>query len=548
MCCINSLKLKRKTRFGSRLNVHVCSRWFYRHLLIVLMVTGWSFLSYAQDGPEEVYFEIRGFIVEGNTVLDEQIIYNTLAKHTGIRKTTDDVESARDELEKLYHIQGYPTVLVNIPEQTVGEGLLRFEVIESRIRRVRVTGNRYFTMEKIKKDLPGLRPGEIIYLNRVKQELSRINRNPDIKISPVLMPGRKLGTIDVELKVTDRLPLHGSLEINNRASHTTTDLRFIGMLSYDNLWQKEHSLSFQYQTSPKDTDEVRALSVSYLLPAPWNRDQILALYGIKSDSNTAFGDGFEVIGTGRIYGARLVVPLPGAGVYAHNLTIGMDYKDFDETLEFGTQLRTPITYIPLSLTYGASRPDSTGVTSLNAALNLSFRNLLSDPREFEIKRFNSRGNYIYAVAGVERTQLLPWKWSLFLKINGQVADQPLISNEQYLAGGMDSVRGYKESEAAGDNALHTTLELIGIDLADYLTPWKQLDLIPFAFYDMAALRTLDPLPGQEGHQTIEGAGIGLRGKGGGHLEYALNWAVALDTTDSTDSGTQRFYFRVKTKF
>ena len=56
---------------------------------------------------------------------------------------------------------------------------------------------------------------------------------------------------------------------------------------------------------------------------------------------------------------------------------------------------------------------------------------------------------MYFTAGMERDHKLPSGMGLFLKLDGQIADQPLISHEQYIAGGMTNVRGYKEAEALG---------------------------------------------------------------------------------------------------
>jgi hemolysin activation/secretion protein len=505
----------------------------------------------AQSAEDAVTFEISAYEVEGNTLLDEGSMRELVEKFTGPSQTADDVEKARDALEKLYHNAGYPAVLVNIPQQTVEDGVVRLEVIESTIGRVRVTGNRYFTHESILKDLPSFRAGQILYVPKIQEDLAGINRNPDMNVAPVLSPGSEPGTIDVELRVKDNLPLHGSLELNNRSSHDTTDLRLNGLIRYDNLWQKEHSVSFQYQTSPEDRDEVQAIAGSYVLPAPWKEEHLLALYGIWSDSDTAFGEGFEVVGRGQIFGLRYVMPLPPKGLYGHSVTAGLDYKDIEEVLGFqagGEDEVTPVTYVPLSFTYSASLPDRTGFTSFSAGVNMAFRGLFTNEREFEVKRFRAGGNYIYATAGIERTQKLPKGWGLFAKLDGQIADQPLISNEQYSAGGMESVRGYKESEVLGDDAIHGTVELSWQDLSNLLGLGERFYFLPYAFYDYARLWVKDPLPGQDESEKLAGTGVGVRGNVGAHLEYEVNWGVALEDTDRTEKGEQRVYFMVKGKF
>ncbi|HID30208.1 MAG TPA: ShlB/FhaC/HecB family hemolysin secretion/activation protein [Desulfobacterales bacterium] len=529
------------------------ARPFWRIMVFILGVVAVEMAgvnAYGQPPDEVVTFEIAGFVVEGNTLLPMDDIEKVLLPYTGPQKTAEDVERARNALENIYHEAGFPTVLVNIPEQTVEEGVVELGVIESQIRKVRVVGNRYFTKESILGDLPSFRPGEILYIPKVEEELNKVNRNTDLEIFPLLSPGKELGTIDVELKVKDHLPVHGSLELNNRSTWDTTDLRLNAMVSYDNLWQREHSISAQYQTSPEDTEEVQAVAGSYVLPTPWNDEHILVLYGIWSDSDTAFGTGFQVIGKGKIFGTRYVLPLPPNESYAHNLTVGLDYKDFDEDLSFETEeaLATPITYLPLSFSYSGSVPDGWGLSQFSAGLNMAFRGLVTDSREFEDKRYGARGNYLYATVGVERIQTIPAGMSLLVGVDGQVASQPLISNEQYTAGGIDSVRGYKENEEIGDDAIHGTAELSAPNLLGYLGLNDAFNLTPYVFYDAAALRIKEALPDQDDSTTIQGTGGGIRGFLFRFLEYEVDWAMALRDTDRTEAGDTRVHFKVKFQF
>ncbi len=501
---------------------------------------------------EDVTFEIIGFTVEGNTLLTEDIMSDVLGNFVGENKTGVDVEKARDGLESYYHKLGYPAVQVGVPAQTVEDGLVRLKVIESRIRNVRVTGNRYFTRESVLKRLPSLKPGSIIYLPRLIQEFGLANRNADMKISPLMNPGREQGTIDIDIKVKDKLPFHGNVEFNNRSSHSTTDYRINGSLRYDNLWQKEHSFSIQYQTSPEDTDEVALLAESYVLPSPWNSDHLIALFGVWSDSDTAFGEGFEVTGKGSIYGARYIIPLPALSNLYHNVTLGVDYKDFNEDVNFEDAdqegMKTPIAYLPFLVSYSATRSDKMGKSELSLGLNFALRNLVTDQREFEIKRYKSRGDYLYLTAGIERTHKLPFEMGLYAKLDGQITSEPLISNEQYTAGGMESVRGYRESELSGDHALHGNLEIIFPELLGCFGIKSKINATLYYFYDFARLWKKNPLPGEEKYTGIQSVGYGVKGLLYKGLEYRFDWAYALEDTDKVQSGTDSCHFRLKYSF
>jgi hemolysin activation/secretion protein len=505
-----------------------------------------------QPAEPEPTFEIGSFKVEGNTLFSTDRLTDLLDDLTGTDRTAADVERARDLLEKFYHEQGYPTVLVNIPEQSAESGMIRLQVIESRIGSARVTGNRFFSSARILERLPSLSPGTILFVPAVQSEVTRLNRTADLKVTPAMVPGKEPGSVDVELKAEDQRPLHGFLELNDRNSPNTSLLRLNAGIHYDNLWNREHSVSLQYQVSPQKPSEVEVFSGSYIMPAPWNHDHSLVLYGVLSDSNTGFGEGFHTVGKGSIVGLRYSLPLPERDRMVQNVVLGFDYKKFDESTGLvGSpegDTKTPIEYLPFSFAYSGSLTDSGGTTLFNAGLNISFRGAVAREQAFGNKRVDSRGNYLAAIAGAERRQTLPGGFAFLLKLDGQLADQPLIANEQYTAGGMESVRGYRESALAGDNAFHAVAELSAPDLAPRFGLGERFRIAPYLFYDCAALWVKDPLPSQDSAMNLQGTGVGARGILFRDLEYQVDWAVALSDTASTKAGDSLIYFKIKYQF
>jgi hemolysin activation/secretion protein len=278
------------------------------------------------------------------------------------------------------------------------------------------------------------------------------------------------------------------------------------------------------------------------------------LYGVHSASNTTAKE-FNVAGKGDIVGARYLLPLPGLEDYSHNLTAGVDYKKFDETtINFANDLigssasRSPITYLPFSIAYSASLADAGGVTQLSAAANFAFRGLLATEQSFQEKRYQARADYLFLTLGAERTQKLPGGFGCYLKLDGQIADAPLSSNEQFAAGGMESVRGYQESAVMGDEAIHGTLEVSAPNLAEPLELGDRFLISPYLFTDFASLWTKSPLPGQDAGAVIYGVGVGVRGYLFRSLEYQLDYGFALADNAQTVSGDGRFYFKLKYSF
>jgi len=502
------------------------------------------------EAQDTNYFDILEFQVEGNTKLTKMQVEAAVYPQMGEKKTIADVEKAREALEKAYHQLGYLTVLVDIPEQDVDKKIVRLNVTEGKVSTLRVRDSKYFALGRIKALSLSVAEGQVPHFPTVQKDIARLNRTADKRVTPVMKAGKKFGTVDVDLKVEDSLPVHASLELNDRYSQDTSRLRLSGMIRYDNLWQREHSLSLNFLTSPDNTSEVQVLSANYLARFD-ESDILLALYGVNSNSSVSTLNGINVLGKGNIFGARLIKPLPARDNFYHSISFGVDYKDIQQTVLQYNDNR-PVTYMPFSAVYSATLQDSTGVTQLGAGITFGVRGLVAEEAEFKLKRFNeatktyAKPDFFVFKADLSRTQALPWDFQGYAKVDGQFSGDLLISNEQYLAGGADNVRGYLEAQAAGDKAVHATLELRTPVLFKSVE-WLQ-DLRLSAFYDVARIGIIDPLPDQDTKRMLSGTGVGLRMKAWKRLNLNLDVATPLQDFGVTKQNTVTSHMRIWYEF
>lgn len=494
-------------------------------------------------------FDVVEFRVAGNTLLDRKQVESSLYPLLGAGKTVADVEAARQSLEQRYRDAGYPTVLVDIPEQDVVDGIVHLRVTESPVAVMRVTGARYFSPADIRAAVPALDADAVLHVPGVQGQLSALNaQGADRTVSPVLKPGRTPGTVEVELKVKDSLPLHGAVEVNDRSGADTRRWRASASLRYDNLWQRQHSLAIQYQTAPEKPDEVRVWSGTYVFK-PGTGSDILALYAVRSRSNTAALGTLAVIGAGDIYGARWIVPLPGTEGLSHNVTLGMDYKDFFQSVvvQGADSDNTPIDYLGFSLQYTATLTSPSGSGVFNLGPGFGVRGFGNSEREFEGKRFLARPNYFYLRASAERTHNLPRGYVLYAQVGGQASGAALISNEQFSAGGADSVRGYYESQQLGDESITARIELRTPSFGAWLSERVQ-QLYAHTFWDGAALHVNDALESQDSGHELIGAGFGLRLTAWDTLTASLDVAQAFKDSGTVDAGDVRAHVNVAWTF
>ncbi|QPF95203.1 ShlB/FhaC/HecB family hemolysin secretion/activation protein [Bradyrhizobium commune] len=514
----------------------------------------------AKPAAPEAHFDIDEFRIEGADNLPQIEVETAVYPFLGPNRSAQDVEKARAAVEKAYHDKGLQTVTVAVPQQDAQRGFVVLKVTESRVGRLRVKGSRYFDLNNIKDSAPSLKEGTLPNFQDVTKDIVALNRWTDRRVTPALRAGVAPGTVDVDLNVEDTFPLHGSLELNNKQSPSTTPLRASVSMHYDDLWQLGHSMTWTYQVAPQNPKDAMVVSGSYLARTEIDWLSVL-VYGLVSDSSVATVGGANVIGPGQVVGGRAVLTLPSKGDLFQTLSLGVDYKDFKQSLKLGTDaFDSPVTYVPLVATYGATWQGEGHLTQLNATVTANLRGAGSNRDEFDAKRFDATPSFITLHADISHTQDFAGGFQLYAKLQGQAADQPLISSEQFSLGGQDTVRGYLETEVLGDYGVAGTLELRTPNLAQYLEQklpnplgepikynafdeWRF-----FAFADAGNARIHEPLPDQQSHFDLASYGVGMRMKSLRYLNSVVFVAMPLTSQQVTVANHPRFSFRVWGEF
>jgi hemolysin activation/secretion protein len=385
--------------------------------------------------------------------------------------------------------------------------------------------------------------------------LAALNKSGARSVTPLLRPGRVPGTIDVDLRVEDALPLRGSLEVNNDHSSVTTPLRLNASLSYANLWQLNHVVSFGYLVAPRDRKQTEIFTGSYLAPLPGSNWSVLAL-GYSSNNNvTALGS--SVLGKGYSIGARAIYQFEPFGDSVHSLSFGADYKNFDETAGGVT---TPIDYPAFIGAYNVQSATEDLTWGLGLTGTFGLRGLATPDTAFLDKRASSRSNFVHLRLDATTSWTFAPDWTLFGRLSGQITDAPLVSNEQFSAGGLATVRGYFQGEIAADTGFNGGIEVrapsIGQDFIPYLDEFRL-----FLFADGGLARTLNPLPSQLRHFALSSVGGGARFRLLGVLSGDVLVGVPLisaqttpgaaagpDAAPRTRAGNPKATFTVKADF
>ena len=296
-------------------------------------------------------------------------------------------------------------------------------------------------------------------------------------------------------------------------------------------------------------------------------------------------------------GFRLSKPLPPFNDIRTSLSGGMDYKYYSLTdnktniFNFTEITRKPdgslnppivstvsspvpttvknLNYLPLALNYDATTRGLLGLATLslgvsgNAWYSGSQANLQNITGSTE-----SKGHW------VTLTPSLTWifntytNWPMTIHANGQWASEPLISNEQFGAGGVNSVRGYHEGEVFGDTGWHLSAEQqTPSHLVGMVNGNLPLTVRGSVYMDYSQVFSIDPLgPPQyqnlpDGGGTIVtypskrpestrlwGTGFGFTASVGSHWDARFLFSFPLLSAGTVQSGQPFFNFGLTAQF
>lgn len=276
-------------------------------------------------------------------------------------------------------------------------------------------------------------------------------------------------------------------------------------------------------------------------------------------------------------GFRLSEPLPDIKDWRLNWSFGTDYKYYSSessktntviikeiTVDANNQPNPPtistissptpgtrrtLEYFPVSLRLDANRRTSWGITTvgLNFGANPWYSGSRSNLQSIAGSD-NSDGHWVVMNPSFSQDIFFRTNWTLSLRLDGQWASQPLISNEQFGIGGINSVRGYHEGQVFGDTGWHSSLEFkTPPNVVGIIYGHQPLTVRGTVYMDYAHAYLLDP-QGRNADTALWGTGFGFVASAGSHWEARLLFSWPLLSTPTISAYEPFFNFALTAQF
>jgi hemolysin activation/secretion protein len=422
---------------------------------------------------------------------------STVQPYLGQAVTMKSLAELTRSIVSYFREHDRPVVNVFVPEQSITGGYVQIVVLISKVEKVQASGAKWFSNDMLRAEVR-LRPGEEISGSELNSDLNWINRNPFLQSNILMAPGEAPGTTDLMLRTQDRFPLRVYAGFENSGNQYTGDDRILTGFNYGNLFGLGQQLSYQFTTG-ENVNKFTAHSGTYVIPLPWRHQ--LTFFGSYANSSANLGPGLDSGGVNWQVSGRYEIPLPGNDKFTESITAGFDFKRSNSDLIFGgTSVSNVFTDVDqFVLGYQASYLDDYGSSTFNGTGFWSpggFTNN-SDNADYDATTAGARANYAYGQLSLARVTRLPYDFSWTVRGLVQKADSNLLPSEQLGLGGYETVRGYDEREANGDEGFLLSTEVAAppISLFNLVGVQKiqdQLQFFGFVDYGGTSLHKLTP--------------------------------------------------------
>lgn len=414
--------------------------------------------------------------------------------------------------------------------------------------------------------------------------------------------------VEVQLRVRAYDPLTFYIESSDIGSETTNKFRYRAGVLHSDVTGRGDVFSFDFSSAlDLDLNNI-SIFTSYDTPLgdPHWRVRLLGAYS-RFESIDLLGPGTAFLGDGVVLGEEVSYNLFHIEDWFVDVYQGLDFQSSTVQTPFGLETQVDILDVALggrlTRTKGKWRPHF----DTKLAYNISDSAGLSDDTDFARSRTGTETGYIYVnfsgghtyqfnFASVEveedkdapvenravglspiakrqqlRDRLPPGNWlSLSQNFRALYTPDRLPSAKQIFIGGASTIRGYQQSEAAGDLGFYLTSELrlsvseilaqnktkrmggAKLEIAKTWVDDLSFEIVPLSF-DYGAVFNNDHSASEEESLILLSTGFGTRISFKSMLFVSLYGGFALrdagdDPADDTQAGDSAVHFDVTIRF
>ncbi|MBD2361338.1 ShlB/FhaC/HecB family hemolysin secretion/activation protein [Anabaena minutissima FACHB-250] len=494
--------------------------------------------------PTSGNIQVEKIQVTGSSIFDAEI-FNPITKPIeGRTVTLDELTKVADSITQLYLNQGYITSRAVLVDQKITNGVVEIRVIEGSLEKIIIEGTKRLNSNYVRSRI-NLGASKPLSSANLEDQLILLRNDPLFtNVEASLRPGSGLGQSILVVRVTEAKPFEATFSIDNYSPPSIGSERLGVNATYRNLTGIGDEIAASYYRTTQGGANVYDFSYQVPLNAMNGTLQLRTSINNNQVIQEPFKR-FEISGESQLYEISYRQPLVRSPREEFALTLGFTVQD-GQTFTFAGA--TPFGFGPDAdgnsrtrvIKFGqdyVSR-DVQGAWAMRSLFSLGIgtfdATINSDPIP--------DGRFFSWLAQFQRVQRLNSDNLLIAQAEVQLTPNALLPSQQFVVGGGQSVRGYRQNVRAADNGVRFTLE-------DRITTQRDaagnptLQIAPF--FDLAYVWNVENNPNSLQRQKfLASLGMGILYQPIPNLDIRLDYALPLVDLDDRGTNAQDdgFYF------
>jgi hemolysin activation/secretion protein len=479
---------------------------------------------------------VKRIEVIGSTVLSESTIAAIVKPFEGQSLTFDQLQGIADRLTQAYLQRGYLTSRALLKAQTIANGLVQIQILEGSLSEVEVIGTKRLSTRYIRQQIqPGIQTP--LSQPRLEDQLRLLKLDPllnnvEASIRQAAAPGQSILTV----RVAEAPAVFGAVSLDNDSVPSVGRIRAGVTLGYRNLTGRGDVLYGSYYRSLSGGSDLG--DFGYQIPLN-SMQGSLQLRVAPSRYKVTDGDfkALDIHGSAAYYDINFRQPLSRSPRSEFALSLGFGYRT-GQTLIADTLIDESVTSV-VRLGQDWLKRDAKGFWSASSQFNLGTDWLGATQGR------TPDGQFFSWTGQASRTQQLGPDHLLRLQANWQLTPDPLLPTQQFVLGGRQSLRGFRQNFRSSDNGVSLSIEH-QVALQRNITGRSTLQLAPFI--EVGALWNAAHNPTPIAPPTfLAGLGLGLRWQPTEQWDLRLDYGLPLVKTPEQPRDPA-LYFNLKYRF
>ncbi|KAM3091962.1 ShlB/FhaC/HecB family hemolysin secretion/activation protein [Phormidesmis sp. 146-12] len=468
---------------------------------------------------------IRQIRITGSTVFKPSDFAPLTQPFENKTATLGDLRNVADNITKLYLSKGYINTRAILGDQQITDGVVEIRVIEGSVSTIEVEGTQRLNAAYIRNRV---RLGITTPLrqDKLEEQLRLLRTDPILSdVEATLRPGTTIGESTLSVRVREAKPIYGGITTDNFSPPSVGSERVGAFLGFRNPTGLGDELVFAYNRST--SGGANTYDLNYRLPVnPMNGTlQFRIAPSSNRITDKSIAQGFNIGGSSDLYEVSFRQPIVRSLRQEFALSLGFTLQNGDtfitEDSRFNTNNRARLVKFGQDF---LSR-DPQGTWALRSQFNFGFNTFASGT--------GSDPNFFSWIGQAQRIQRLSDSNFFIAQFDLQLTPDNLIPSQQFVIGGGQSVRGYRQNARSSDNGFRFSLE-DRIAIARNGSGAPTLQLAPFI--DVGAVWNAK---GSNSPQNVlPGGGLGLIWQPVDRLNIRVDYAVPFRQADERGNNLQ----------